>query len=111
HALLFGVGLDQSDLFLAATCQTHIAQGLIVNGEHRYGRTVLGTHIPDRGAVCQWYLADARTIKLDKLAHNAVLAHFFSNGQHQVSSSHALGKFARQFETNHTGYQHGYWLA
>ena len=52
------------------TSLAEVVQTLRVDGEEADRGTVLGTHVGDGGAVCDRQLRDARSEKLDELAHD-----------------------------------------
>ena len=53
HALRFGIGFHQGDLFFATAAQTHIAKRHIIDREETTGGAIFRGHIGDSGAIGQ----------------------------------------------------------
>ena len=106
HALSFGVGLHQCELFVGASGQPQILDGLFVDREHRCGGTEFGAHIAQRCAVGQRYLGHALAVELDELADHAVLTEHIRDGQHDVGGGDARLDLAGQLEAHDAGDQH-----
>ena len=111
HALGLGVGLDQGELFVSASGQPQILDGLGINREHRCGGTEFGAHVAQRRAVGQWHLGHTPAIELDELAHHAVLAQHVGDGQHDIGGRHARLDLPGQLEADDAGDQHRHRLA
>src|SRR5699024_2631191 len=67
QTLLPRVLLDQLDLVLVPSGQTHVVEGLGVDGEHRGRGTVLRAHVPDGRAGRERDVGDAGAEELDEL--------------------------------------------
>ena len=104
--LQLGVGLDECDLLVAAAGEAQVVEGHVVDREHRRGRTELGAHVADRGAVGERNLADALAVELDELADDAVLAQHLGDGEHDIRRGHAGRDRAGELEADDLGDEH-----
>ena len=71
--LLLGVRLDEGDQLLWASRELEVAEGLVVDGEDRARRAVLGRHVPDGGPVLEGDGSDAGAVELDELPNDTPL--------------------------------------
>ena len=100
------VRLDERDLLLAASGQAQVVERHVVNGEHGGSRAEFGAHVADGGPVGQRYRANALTVKLNKLAHDALLTEHLGDGEHHVGRGHTGRNLTGELETNHLGDEH-----
>ncbi len=103
--------VDRSSLVVGAAGEAQVAQRLVVDGEDRAGRAVLGAHVPDRRPVGERHGGDAGAVELDELADDAVLAQHLGDREDQVGRGGALGQFAGELEADDAGDQHADRLA
>jgi hypothetical protein len=106
QALFLGVRLDQGDEVVGPAGEAQVAQRLVVDGEDRDGRPVLGRHVADRGPVLDRDVDRARPVELHEPAHDPVRPQHVGDGEDQVGGGRALGQVARQLEAHHLGDQH-----
>ncbi len=106
HALRPGIGLDQRDVFLGAAGETQVIQGFVINREDAAGGAVFRCHIGNGGAVGQWQMVEACTMKFDELADDAMRPKHFHDGQHQIGSGCAFRQAAGQLKADDLWHQH-----
>jgi hypothetical protein len=109
--LLPRVGLGERDRLGGTAGELQIPQGLVVDGEDRAGRPVLGRHVADGRAVRERHVGHAGTVELDELPDDAAVAEHLGDGQNEVGGGRALGKGARQLEADDPRDQHRQRLA
>ena len=109
--LRLGVGLDQGDARGLAAGAGEVGERLRVDGEEAAGRAIFGGHVAKSGAVGDRHRVEARTVELDELADDALLAQHLGDGQHEIGRSDALAQLPMQAEADHLGEQHRQRLA
>ena len=107
HALRFGVGLHQRDLFIAASAQAHVRERDVINREETAGCPVFRSHIGDSGAVSQRQRIQTVAVEFNKFPHHAKLAQHLGDGEHEVGGGNPFTQLAGQLEANDIGNQHG----
>ena len=111
QALLFGVGFDQSDLFLRPTGKAQIAQRLGVNRKNAAGRAVFGSHVGNGGPIRQRQPQHPIAEEFDEFADHAVLAQHLGDRQHQIGRGRAFRQLTAEAHADHLRQQHADRLA
>ena len=108
--LRLGVGLDERDLLVAAPGEAEVVEGDVVDGEHGGGRAELGAHVADGRAVRERHRCHTRSVELDELADDAVLAQHLGDGQHDIGGGHAGRDRAGELEADDLRDEHRHGL-
>ncbi len=111
QSLRLGVGFDQRNLIRRAAGELEVANGFLIDGEDRAGRTELRRHIGDGRPVGERQSLEAVAEELHEFIHDALLAKDLGDRQHEVGRRGARGQAARELEPDHLRDQHGHRLA
>ena len=106
HALGTRVCLHQRDLRFVAAGEAQVLDALRIDGEDAAGRSVLGGHVRDGGAIGERQVVEPVAVELDELADHALRAKHLHHGKHEVGRSGALGEPAGELEADHLGDEH-----
>ncbi len=101
QTLRLRVRLDPLDDLVGAAGHAQVAQGLVVDREHRGGRAELGAHVADRGAIRQPQPREAGPVELHELADHAMGAKHLGHVQDEVGGGRAGRQLAVEAEADH----------
>ena len=95
QALCLGVRLGQRDRLRRPAGDLHVAEGLVVDREHRRGRAELGRHVRDRRAVGEGQAGEAGAVELHELPDDPVVAQHLRDRQDEVGGGGARRRGGR----------------
>ncbi len=96
QSLLAAVGLDQSNLLLAAPGEPQIFQRLFINRKNSASRSIFRTHVGDRGAIGQRQIPQPRPKVLDEFSNDSVLAQHLGYGENKIGGGRTFAQSPRE---------------
>ena len=93
-------------MFLRAPCEVQIGQRFRVHRKEAHRGAVFGRHVGDGGAIRDAQTGQARAVKLNKLADDALLPQHFRDRQNKVRRGGAFAKSPMEPEANHFRNEH-----
>ncbi len=109
--LCLHVGFDEPDLFRRSAAELEIAQRFRIDREDSTGRSILRSHIADRGPIRQREIGQARAEELNKLADDPLFPQNFRHGEHEVRGRGPFRQMPTEANPNNLRDQHGDRLA
>ena len=103
QALRLGVRLGQRDRLRRPAGDLHVAEGLVVDREHRRGRAELGRHVRDRRAVGEGQAGEAGAVELHELPDDPVVAEHLRDRQHEVGGRGPGAEAAGELQADDRG--------
>jgi hypothetical protein len=106
EAELLADALHAADERLRPAGAAQVHERLRVDREEPDRRAVLGRHVRERRLVREGEVAQPRSVVLDELVDDAVLAKHLGHAEHQVGRGRALGERAGELHAHDFGEQH-----
>ncbi len=111
HALGLGIGFHERHALRIAAGGGEELERIRIDREIAAGGAIFGGHVGDGRLVLEAEIVEAGAVEFDELAHHALLAQHFGDGEHEIGGGDAFVDLAGELEAHHFRDQHGDRLA